>query len=235
MPMASATRVDNRLLERLPRADRRRLLDQAESVELVFDDRLCEAGDAYTAVYFPVSGLISLVNKVFKHPSLETGLIGREGMLGATLVLGVSQAPRSAVVQGEGRAWRIAAPALRRVLQDSAALRRMLSNYVFVSLSQLAQAAVCARFHEVEPRLARWMLLSHDRAEGDRLFLTHQHLAGVLGVQRSAITIAAGTLQQRGLIRYSRGEIQVIDRRGLEATSCECYAAQVREYTERFA
>lgn len=234
MPMASATRLDNGLLERLPRADRRRLLDEADSVDLIFDTRLCEAGDAYTAVYFPVSGLISLVNQVFDHPPLETGLIGREGMLGATLVLGVLHAPRSAVVQGEGQAWRVGVPAMRHVMRESAALRRLLCNYVFVSFSQLAQAAVCARFHEVGPRLARWMLLSHDRAEGDRMFLTHQHLAGVLGVQRSAITIAAGVLQLRGLIRYSRGEIRVIDRSGLEAASCECYAAQVREYSERF-
>lgn len=234
MPMASATPIDNRLLERLPRIDRRRLLDQADSVELVFDEHLCEAGRAYTAVYFPVSGLISLVNEVLDHPPLETGLIGREGMLGATLVLGVLQAPQRAVVQGEGRAWRISAAALRRTLHESAALRRMLNQYVFVGISQLAQEAICARFHEVEPRLARWMLLSHDRAEGDRVFLTHQYLASVLGVQRSAITIAAGALQLRGLIRYSRGEIQVLDRAGLEAAACECYVAQLREYAERF-
>lgn len=234
MPMAHATLVDNRLLQGLPRVDRRRLLDEAELVDLVFDARLCEAGAAYKAVYFPVSGLISLVNSVVGHPPLETGLIGREGMLGATLVLGVQGAPRSAVVQGAGRAWRIAAPALRRIMRESPALRRVLNHYVFVSLSQLAQSAACARFHEVEPRLARWMLLSHDRAEGDRIFLTHQHLAGVLGVRRSAITIAAGVLQQRGVIRYSRGTIEVIDRAGLEAAACGCYAAQEREYAERF-
>jgi CRP-like cAMP-binding protein len=169
------------------------------------------------------------------HPPLEMGLIGNEGMLGATLVLGVNAAPLHAVVQGSGTALRMTAPHLRLALRDGPALLRMLNRYLYVLMAQLSQTAACTHFHEVDARLARWLLMTHDRAHADHFHLTHQFLADMIGVQRSAVTIAAGMLQQQKLIHYTRGEITVLDRPGLEAVSCECYDAVIEDYSRLFA
>lgn len=226
--------VINQLISGLPDRERLKTLALCEPVDLTFGEMLCEAGQPVHHVYFPLSGFISLVSTTIDHRPLEMGLIGSEGMLGATLVLGINDAPLRAVVQGSGSAFRIEAAQLREGLRDSQAMHRMLSRYVYVSMAQLAQTAVCNCFHEVEARLARWLLMTHDRAHGDRFQLTHQFLADMLGVQRSAVSIAAGTLQQRGLIHYTRGDITIHDRHGLEAASCECYQAMVTNHVRLF-
>lgn len=231
----SATAPVNRLIESLPRKERNRILGRCEPVDLVLGAILCETDQPFPYVYFPLTGFISLVQKVDNHPPLEIGLIGDEGMLGATLALGINSAPLQGAVQGRGSALRMTAQQLRQILRISPSLLRALSRYLYVLMAQLSQTAACGRFHEVETRLARWLLLTHDRAHADHFHLTHQFLADMLGVQRSAVTIAAGDLQRRNLIRYSRGEIRVLDRRGLEAASCECYRAMVKDYTELFA
>lgn len=213
----------NFLIDGLPARQRNRLLKRCEPVDLAFDTLLCEIAQPYEFLYFPYTGVISLLVTVGDHRPLEMGLIGNEGMLGATLALGVDAAPLRAVVQGAGSAARIAVGEFERTLHDCLALRPLLNRYLYVLNSQLAQSAACTHFHQVEPRLARWLLMTHDRVTGDRFHLTHQFLADMLGVQRSAITIAAGVLQERNLIRYTRGEITVLDRGGLEAASCECY------------
>lgn len=230
----AAVRSSNRLIDCLPDALGDRLLALGEQVELEFDAVLCESGQPYRAVYFPYSGFISLIAGVRGHPALDMGLIGSEGMLGVTLALDLGIAPLRAVVQGRGSAWRIPANRFSRLLRDSRTLRRVLQRYLYASFAQLAHGTACARFHEVEPRLARWLLLTHDRAHGGSFHLTHQYLADMLGVQRSAITIAAGTLQGRRLIQYSRGEISVLDREGLKAAACECYATTVADYEGQF-
>ena len=158
------------------------------------------------------------------------GLIGSEGMLGVTLVLGINTAPLDAVVQGSGTALRLSASQLQRELRDTPALFKILSRYLYVLMAQLSQSVACSHFHETEPRLARWLLMTHDRAHADHFYLTHQRLADMLGVQRSAVTIAAGTLQKRKLICYTRGEINILDRAGLEAGSCECYGELTEDY-----
>lgn len=234
MPASAAMRSSNRLIAHLPARLGDRLLALGELVELEFDAVLCESGTPYREVYFPSSGFISLVSKVRGHPPLDMGLIGSEGMLGVTLVLDVVTAPLRAVVQGGGSAWRIPAGKFRELVRDSEGLRSVLHRYLFASFAQLAHGTACTRFHEIEPRLARWLLLTHDRAHGERFHLTHQYLADMLGVQRSAITIAAGALQSRQLIQYSRGEISVLDRAGLQAAACECYAIAVNDYNEQF-
>ena len=231
----SATPPANRLIEGLPRKDRNRILERCEPVDLVLGTVLCEPDLPLPYAYFPLTGFISLVETVDNHPPLEMGLIGDEGMLGATLALGVNSAPLQGVVQGTGSALRMTAPQLRHDLRNSPSLRRTLNRYLYVLIAQLSQSTACARFHEVEGRLARWLLMTHDRAHADHFYLTHKFLADMLGVQRSAVTIAAGDLQRRNLIRYSRGEITVLGRRGLEAASCECYGAVVEDYTELFA
>lgn len=226
--------IVNRLLEALPRHARDRLLEECERVSLVFDTVLCERDRSYRHVYFPLGGSISLVATVGAHPPLEIALIGNEGMLGATLVLGVDRARLRGIVQGAGSAWRIPAPRFRRAMRESPALRGVVKRYLFVVITQLSQSTACTRFHEVEARLARWLLMTHDRAHADRFRLTHLFLADMLGVRRSAVTIAAGALQRRNLIRYARGEIDVVDRKGLEAASCECYQNVIGDYQRMF-
>ena len=164
------------------------------------------------------------------------GLIGSEGMLGGTLVLGVSNAGLQGVVQGGGTALRMSSADARRELRRSSSLTRMFSHYLYVMLAQLSQSAACTRFHQIDARLARWLLMTRDRlhSDQDHFHLTHKFLADMLGVQRSAVTIAAGAMQAKKLIRYSRGEIQVVNRKGLEARSCECYQAVTRDYAALF-
>lgn len=231
-PTLKAT--ENLLIERLPGPQRRRVLQACEAIDLQFGDALCQPDIPFAHVVFPRSGFVSLMASVEGHPPIEMGLIGNEGMLGATLTLGVDAAPLLAIVQGAGSAWRMPAPVFRKLLESCPALHAGIDQYLYVLQAQLSQSAACAHFHEVEPRLARWLLMSHDRAHGDHFHLTHQFLADMLGVQRSAVTIAAGALQRRQLIHYSRGEIRILSRSGLESRSCECYAAVVRDYAERF-
>jgi len=225
----------NRLLEGLPRRERDRVLKRCESVDLAFGAILCEPGSPYRHIYFPVTGFISTVATLGDHQPLEIRLIGDEGMLGATLTLGVDTIPLRAVVQGSGTAWRMTTALFKRSLRESPALRRMLKRYLYVLVAQLSQGTGCNRFHEVEARLARWLLMTHDRAQADHFHLTHEFLADMLGVRRSGITIAAGALQRSALIGYARGEIRILDRKGLEARSCECYDIGLRDYAQQFA
>jgi CRP-like cAMP-binding protein len=234
VPATSSQRGVNRLIGNLPRQERNRIAERCQPVDLLVGAVLCDPDQPIEHVYFPLSGFISLVVKVDDHQPLELGLIGNEGVLGATLALGVRDAPLSAVVQGAGTALRMTAAQLRRELRDSPGLLLTLNRYLYVSMAQLSQSAACTAFHEVEPRLARWLLMTHDRADADHFHLTHEFLADMLGVRRSGITIAAGVLQRRKLIRYSRGEIRVVDRKGLEAASCECYEALTEDYAQLF-
>ncbi len=224
--------VENHLIELLPRDDRRSLLALCEPVQLRTSEVLCEPGEPTRHVYFPIDGFISLVTQLHGHASLEVGLVGREGMVGAQLALGVPTVPLHALVQGPGAAWRIATADFRRELVRSAALRRSLNRYIYVLMSQLAGSAACLRFHLIGPRLARWLLMSHDRAHSDSFHVTHELLALMLGVRRVGITTAAGALQRSGLIAYHRGDLTVLDRGGLEAMACGCYAADRRTYAE---
>lgn len=210
------------------------MIQACAPVELEFGMLLCEPQQPLRQVYFPLSGFISLVATVADHPPLEMGMIGNEGMHGATLVLGVNVAPLQAVVQGAGSALRISATDLRRELSIRPALQAVLGRYLYVLMLQLSQSAACTRFHEVDQRLARWLLMTHDRAHADYFQLTHQFLADMLGVQRSAVTIAAGALQKKKLISYSRGSITVLSRNGLEAASCACYGIVQADYRRLF-
>ncbi|MBG6074173.1 MULTISPECIES: Crp/Fnr family transcriptional regulator [unclassified Polaromonas] len=222
--------LENHLIELLPVADRNRLLALCEPVELVLSEVLCEPGKPTRHVYFPTQGYISLVALVDGSPGVEVGLVGCEGMLGAQLVLGVATVPLHALVQGEGTAWRIATVPFKRELARSTALRRWLNRYLYVLMVQQASSAACLRFHLIGQRLARWLLMSQDRAHSDQFHLTHEFLAYMLGMRRVGITAAASVLQRDGLIEYHRGEITVLDRRGLEAAACSCYATSEQTY-----
>ena len=222
--------AENHLIALLPRRSRSPLLAICESVQLALGDVLCEPGEPTRHVYFPNDCFISLVTAIDGEPALEVGMVGREGMLGAQLALGVGASPLHAVVQGAGTSRRIEAAPFRRELAKSKALQRAMNRYLYVLMAQLATSAACTRFHSVGPRLARWLLMSQDRAHSDSFHLTHEFLAYMLGVRRVGITGAASDLQRRGLIGYHRGEITVLDRAGLEAAACDCYATDLQNY-----
>ena len=230
MPSTRRATPVNRLLEALPSIDLRRLLAECETVEVVFADVLYTPGERLTHVYFPLSSFISLIMPVDDSSSLEVGLIGNEGMFGIPLSLGVDVSPVRAVIQGAGLALRMGAAPFCRELASSEALQRGIDRYAFVHLSQLAQTAGCTRFHVVEARLARWLLMTQDRAHANTFHITQEFLAFMLGVRRVGVTKAASSLQKRNLIRYSRGNITVLDRRGLKAASCGCYKADRASY-----
>jgi CRP-like cAMP-binding protein len=230
--MIVAKRPANRLLVALPSNDKRRFLESCNEVRLELGEVLCESGRRILHVYFPLDGFISLVTTVDDVSKLEVGIVGNEGMLGVSLVLGVQISPQKALVQGAGLALRMDIPSFRRHCRNSESLRRGLNRYIYVLMGQLAQTAACTHYHSVQPRLARWLLMTRDRAHSDRFRITHEFLAYMLGVRRAGITLAAGGLQERNLITYSRGEIAIRDGTGLEEASCGCYR-QGNEMYER--
>jgi CRP-like cAMP-binding protein len=221
--VSTAAPIDNRLVAALPRAGRARLLASGKLVNLIFAEVLYEPGMRIRHVYFPLGGFISDIAAVDGRAALEVGLIGREGMCGMAVALGVDVSANRTMVQGAGSALRIGVTAFRHELQRSPALQRLLGRYALVLLTQLAQTAGCIASHVVEQRLARWLLMSHDRANEDTFSVTHAFLAGMLGVRRVGVTQAAGMLQRRRLIRYARGKVHISNRRGLEAAACRCY------------
>ena len=235
MPDTAVRLQVNQLIEALPRKDRKELLLHCTPVQLTLADVLAGQGAVTTRIYFPLDAFISLVTQTEGSPALEVGMVGNEGMAGVHLVLGVATAPTRAVVQGAGTALCISAIALRRQLVDSPALRRALLRYVYVLMAQMSNYTACLRFHEIEPRLARWLLMTADRAHSSRFSMTHEFLAFMLGVRRVGVTQAAGALQRVGLIEYHRGDMQISNRAGLERAACACYATDRRIYTQVMA
>jgi CRP-like cAMP-binding protein len=223
---------ENLLLASLPAADRRRLLANRDPVDLVAGVTLTEPGDVARHAYFPIDSFISLIAPVDGNAQLEVGLVGNEGMVGTAPILGVRVSPLRALVQGAGRAWQFDAATLTSEIERSPALRRVLHRYLYVLLSQVSQSAACTRFHFVEARLARWLLMTRDRAHSNSFHITHEFLAYMLGVRRVGVTRAASALQRREVIHYTRGNLEILDGRGLEAAACGCYAAAKATYAE---
>jgi CRP-like cAMP-binding protein len=213
----------NDLLDALPRASYEKLAGALVPVEMVFGDILYEPGQPMRDVYFPVNCLVSLLTLVEGHLALEVGMVGREGMVGVALALGVRNSPMRALVQGGGTALRMSAARFLRELGHSLPLRRAVHRYIHTLMGQISQTAACNRFHNVEARLARWLLMTRDRVCSGEFHLTHEFLAHMLGVRRVGVTEAASALAQRGLIDYTRGNIRILDHAGLEAASCSCY------------
>ena len=224
------TPVRNGLLAALPPEDFELLRPGLRPVALAFDQTLHPAGGAVDAVFLPESGMVSLLATLDGDDQVEVGLAGKEGLVGVSAVLGDGRAITEARVQMEGAALRIGAAALRAAVDESAALRGVLLRYVQAFHTQVTLTAACNARHPIEQRLARWLLTAHDRADGDEFAMTHDFMAMMLGVRRAGVSLAAGRLQKAGLIRYARDRMEVTDRHGLEATSCECYHTVRREF-----
>jgi CRP-like cAMP-binding protein len=222
----------NHLIDSLTQIDRTRLVKVCDVVPLNLAHVLDEVNQVERHVYFPSSGFISMLALLDGHTGVEVGMVGREGMVGGHTVLGVAVSPWQALVQGTGQAWRLDTTEFVAQVARSTSLRRCVSRYLYVLMAQQAGAAACIRFHQIGPRLARWLLMSQDRAQADLFHITHEFLSYMLGVRRVGITAAAGALQQLGLIEYHRGELKVIDRAGLEAQACTCYAADKALYAK---
>jgi CRP-like cAMP-binding protein len=211
------------LLASLPRTESRLLCSKMELVHLEYGEILYETGSTIRYVYFPNNALVSLLTMVDKHKALEVGLVGREGLVGLPLALDTATSPIRALVQGSGTAMRMPAATFLRALKKSSALQRSLRLYTADLMAQITQTAACNRFHVVEARLARWLLMTHDRLRANPFHLTQEFLSHMLGVRRVGVTRAASALQRQKLISYTRGSITILDRKGLEGAACSCY------------
>ncbi len=223
--------ASNVLLDRLSVAQRKSFIGSCELFELELGLELCEVQEPIQYVYFPLSGFISVAVSVADRPLLNVSFVGYEGMLGVDLALGVKNASAGGIVRGVGSAYRMKAAKFSRLLKQNLGLRRIVNEYFANLLFKLALNSGCIHFHEVAPRLARCLLEIHDRIGSDHFTITHQSLAGMLGVQRRAVTGAAVLLKVQGVISYARGNIVVLDRSGLENASCECFQ-MLSEYDE---
>lgn len=219
----------NSLLARLSTSDFAQISTDFEHIRLQVHDVIYEAGAEIQYAHFPVSGCVSLVHDA-PDGIVEVGTIGFEGMIGLPLLLHGSSATTRALVQVEGEAYRMTAAALRRIIATSDSISRILLRFALAFFNQVAQSVACNRLHSLEERCARWLLITHDRVEGDEFRLTQEFLSFMLGVHRPAVTLAAGALQKAGFIHYSRGKITITDRAGLEGAACACYQASRDDY-----
>jgi CRP-like cAMP-binding protein len=227
--------IHNRILLGLPARDLELLLPKLEFVRLKVHHVIHEPGDSLKSAYFPNSGLVSILSVFPDGKCVEVGLVGKEGFVGLPLVAGFRTANTRAIIQIEGSAFRIDAEALIGILQQSRMLDRSLQQFSQILAMEVAQVAACNRLHEVNERLARWLLMSADRVDSNCVPLTQEFLAHMLGTRRSSVTVAAGMLETAGLISNSRGRVDIIDRARLEEAACDCYKimrAQLAEWRE---
>ncbi|TCP01774.1 Crp/Fnr family transcriptional regulator [Rubrivivax gelatinosus] len=221
---------DNHLLAALPAADLQRWLPQLEWVELPLGLVVYESGRPLGHLYFPTTAIVSLLYVMEDGASAEIAVVGNEGLVGISLFMGGETTPSRAVVQSAGEGWRLNAAAVKEAFSRPGPVMHLLLRYTQALITQMAQTAVCNRHHSLDQQLCRWLLLSLDRLRGNELVMTQELIANMLGVRREGVTEAAMRLQRHGLIRYARGHITVLDRAGLEARTCECYAVVKREY-----
>jgi CRP-like cAMP-binding protein len=222
----------NRLLASLPPADLVGLRPHLKDVDLRVGAILQEQGERLDYVYFPHEGIVSLMAVMKQGEAIQTATIGREGAIGLSAGLGPRRSPTRAVVQAAGKAVRVASSQFRRLAEEHQAIRDMIARYGEVLLIQLNQTAACNALHDVEERLSRWLLQARDRVDDNKIRFTHEFLSQVLGVRRPTVTVVARMLQEAGLIRYHRGQIEIINRQGLEARACECYSAMRKDIAQ---
>ncbi len=229
-PETQQDKMDNHLLSNLPAKEYARLLPHLEPVSFALGDVLYESGGYIDNVYFPTDSIISLLYIMENGSTAEIGVAGFEGAIGIALFMGGDTMPNRAVVQSAGSALRMKAKVMQAEFARGGAFQLSLLRYTQALMTQISQTAVCNRLHSVEQQLCRWLLLSHDRLRSDKLVMTHDLIANMLGVRREGITMAAQKLQEQGLISYVRGTITMLDRQGLEEAVCECYQVVKSEY-----
>jgi CRP-like cAMP-binding protein len=220
----------NRLLAGLPANEWLRWQPNLEMVDLKLGQVLYESGGKMQHVYFPINAIVSLLFVLENGASAEIAVVGNEGIVGVSLFMGGETTSSRAVVQSAGKCLRLGAQFLKSEFKDSLPVMHLLLRYTQALITQMTQTAVCNRHHSLDQQLCRWLLLSMDRLTGNHLLMTQELIANMLGVRREGVTEAAGRLQKAGLISYSRGKIEVINRKGLEARTCECYAVVKKEY-----
>ncbi|MDY6947128.1 MAG: Crp/Fnr family transcriptional regulator [Pseudomonadota bacterium] len=229
MPIAHYPQ-QNHLLAALPAEDFQRIGKKLKLVTMPLGEALYESGSRQRAVYFPTTAIVSLLYTLSNGASAEIAVVGNEGLIGVSLFMGGETTPSRAVVQSAGYAYRLPGKFLKEEFTLGGSMQHLLLRYTQALLTQMAQTAVCNRHHSLDQQLCRWLLLSLDRLSGDELVMTQELIANMLGVRREGVTEAAGNLQDAGLIKYSRGRIRVLDRRGLESRTCECYAVVKKEF-----
>jgi len=220
----------NRLLAALPAAEWQRWRPQLEFVELRLGQVLAEPGVTLEHVYFPTTAIVSLLYVTGNGHSAEIAMAGNEGLVGIPVVMGAGSTTQRAVVQSAGHAYRVKAGFIQDALERSPAALQLFLRYTQARIAQIGQTAVCNRHHSLDQQLCRWLLLSMDRLNGNMLVMTQELIANMLGVRRESVTETALKLQRAGLIQYARGRIEILDREGLEARTCECYATVKKEY-----
>ena len=220
----------NQLLAALPDAEWKRWQGELELVDMPLGEALYESGVAMNHVYFPIDAIVSLLYVLEDGGSAEIAVVGNEGVVGIAIVMGGESTTSRAVVQSAGKGWRMRAQVIKAEFARSGPVLHLLLRYIQALITQMAQTAVCNRHHSLDQQLCRWLLLSMDRLQGDELVMTQELIANMLGVRREGVTEAALKLQRAGLIRYTRGHITVLDRKGLEQRTCECYAVVRDEY-----
>lgn len=230
MSANSIIQPKNRILAALPGNEYERLLPHLKPVTLEYKQILFEPHKTIRYSYFPEDSIISMVTTVIDKTVVEVGLAGYEGMVCVATILGVNSTPHQCLVQGQGSAQRMKAGVLRDEFKRGGRLQDLLLRYTQAHLVQIAQTSVCNRLHALEARLSRWLLMIHDRVDGDEFLLTQDVISKMLGAQRTGVTDSAGILQKNGSISYSRGRIVVLNRQKLEETSCECYWIVREEY-----
>jgi CRP-like cAMP-binding protein len=226
---ASYSPRQNRLLAALPAPDYARLEPHLKLVQMPLGTVLYESGILLNHVYFPTTSIVSLLYVMADGASAEIAVVGNEGVIGVSLFMGGETTPSRAVVQSAGHAYRLSGQLLKEEFTRAGAMQHLLLRYTQALITQMAQTAVCNRHHSLDQQLCRWLLLSLDRLASNELAMTQELIANMLGVRREGVTEAAGRLQNAGLIEYRRGHITVIDREGLEARTCECYAVVKKE------
>lgn len=221
--------ISNKMLAALPFQNRRRLTDKLEPFVLELGETIYEPDEAIESVYFPNSGIISFLTTVGERSKWEVGAVGNEGMVGLSIFLGVTKSPNSAVVRAAGLAWKMKARSFLQECGENIFLSRLVHRYTHQLLTQLSLIGACNRFHPIIKRLTYWLLMTGDRLAAENFHVTQQFISEMLGVRREAVAIAAGSLQEKRLISYSRGNLSILDRAGLETFACQCYAVMKKE------
>ncbi len=228
--MTQQPRPANQILSALPHEEFERLRPNLREVHLKIGDIVYEPEESIESVYFVNSGIVSWLATLEDGNTVEAGVIGSEGLAGVAVLLGAQSTPNQAIIQAEGSALRIASSDLTTEFRRNGELNRMILRFVHSMFTQVAQTAACNRLHTLDQRLARWLLMSHDRVEGDAFSMTQDFLSRMLGVRRAGVSVSANSLKQKGLIDYRRGDIHILNRAGLEVASCECYEIVKQEY-----